>query len=161
MIIRKATQIDAQAITDIYNDAILNTVATFDTETKTVEERINWLNEHNDNYPVLVAEFDETVIGWASLSKWSNRCAYDGTVEISIYFNPTHHGKGYGNLMMQAILNAGKAAKLHTVIARISDGNDVSIYLHKKHGFTTIGTLSQVGYKFNRFIDVHMMQLLF
>lgn len=161
MIIRKAFLADAQAITDIYNEAILNTVATFDTELKTVKDRIEWLDEHNDNYPVLIAEIDGTVVGWASLSKWSNRCAYDGTVEISIYFNPAYHGKGYGDLMMQAILNAGKEAKLHTVIARISDGNDVSIYLHQKHQFTHVGTLKQVGYKFNRFIDVHMMQLVF
>lgn len=160
MRIRKASEQDLPAITAIYNHAIAHTVATFDTELKSQEDRKAWLLEHSDTYPVLVAVVDNETIGWASLSRWSTRAAYDGTVEISIYFSEQHQGKGYGNLLMTAILDAPKNANLHTVIARISEGNATSIHLHKKFGFEPTGTLKEVGYKFNRYIDVHMMQLM-
>ncbi len=71
--IRRATEGDLPAITEIYNDAILKTVATFDTETKTVKDRKEWLNHHGTKYPVLVAIEDGIIKGWASLSPWSDR----------------------------------------------------------------------------------------
>ena len=158
MIIQKATYSHLPAITAIYNHAIEHSVATFDTELKTINDRKAWLDEHSKHYPVLVALVDDEVAGWASLSRWSPRAAYDGTVEISIYFSAQSQGKGYGNELMKAILEAGKEVGLHTVIARISEGNEVSIHLHKKYGFILTGTLKEVGYKFNRYVDVHMMQ---
>lgn len=160
MLICKATQSDLPAITVIYNYAIEHTVATFDTVLKTVDDRKLWLSEHSDSYPVLVAKEADQVIGWASLSRWSPRAAYDGTAEISIYFSPDEQGKGHGNELMKAIIEHGKRAGLHTVIARISDGNEISIHLHKKFGFTLTGTLKEVGYKFDQYIDVHIMQLM-
>lgn len=160
MIIQKASTDHLPAITAIYNYAIEHSVATFDTELKTINDREIWLAEHSDNYPVLIGKVDDEVVGWASLSRWSTRAAYDGTVEISIYFTTQSQGKGYGNQLMKAILDAGKKAGLHTVIARISEGNEVSIHLHKKYGFTVSGTLKEVGYKFNRYVDVHMLQLM-
>ncbi|MES2690457.1 MAG: N-acetyltransferase family protein [Bacteroidota bacterium] len=160
MIIQKATVHHLPSITAIYNHAIEHSVATFDTELKTIDDRKTWLDEHGDNYPVLVALINDEVAGWASLSKWSPRAAYNGTVEISIYFAAQSQGKGYGNGLMKALLEAGKKAGLHTIIARISEGNEVSIYLHKKYGFVPTGTLKEVGYKFNRYVDVHMMQLM-
>jgi L-amino acid N-acyltransferase len=159
-LIRFASIEDIPAITAIYNHAISHTIATFDTEPKSVAEREQWLMDHGEKYPVLVMTIEGKVIGWASLSKWSPRTAYDLSAEISLYFLPEFQGKGYGNLLMPAIINAGKQAKLHTIIARISAGNEVSIHLHQKFGFSMVGTLKQVGSKFNCFIDVVMMQLM-
>lgn len=158
--IRPATTVDLPAITAIYNHAVLFGVATFDTEPKTLAERELWFNEHNERYPILVILEQEKVVGWASLSKWSTKAAYDLSAEISIYFLPENQGKGYGNLLLKATLEAGKAGGLHTIIARITEGNEVSIHLHKKYGFESVGTLKEVGNKFNRFIDVHLMQLM-
>lgn len=80
--IKSADIEDLKSITNIYNEAILNTNATFDTEPKTEEEQINWLNSHSKKYPVIVGILDKKIIGWASLSKWSDRCAYADTAEI-------------------------------------------------------------------------------
>jgi L-amino acid N-acyltransferase len=158
--IRQATTVDLPAITAIYNHAIVYGIATFDTEPKNIEDREQWFNEHGERYPILVMLEQDEVIGWASLTKWSNKAAYDLSAEISIYFTPEHQGKGYGNQLLKAILEAGKTAGLHTIIARITEGNQASIHLHHKYGFVSVGTLKEVGNKFNRFIDVHLMQLM-
>ena len=85
LVIRNATIDDLESITKIYNYAILNTVATFDTEIKTVEDQIQWFKGHSKNNPIIVAEEKGSVIGWAALSKYSTRCAYSNTAEISLY----------------------------------------------------------------------------
>ena len=94
--IRRAELADAPAIADIYNEAILTTTATFDTETKSVEERAQWLQSHDERHPVLVAVVDGRVVGWASLTRWSERRAYDDTAETSFYVHSTHRRRGIG-----------------------------------------------------------------
>jgi phosphinothricin acetyltransferase len=159
--VRKATRKDLSAITDIYNEAILTTVATFDTEPKTMEEQEAWFEAHGPKYPVLVAEKEARVIGWASLSMWSDRCAYADTAEISVYVKQEHRGKGVGRELMEVLIGEGQAAGLHTVIARIAEGNEVSIHLHWAFGFTPVGVMKEVGRKFGKLIDVHMMQKIY
>ena len=161
MQIRKAALSDAQAIADIYNEAIENTVATIDTETKTVDNRKEWLNQHSEKYPVLVAEVDGKVVGFASMTRWSDRAAYDDTAEISIYISPSYHNQGIGKQLMEAIITAGKVGGLHCILSRITQGNDKSIYLHQQFGFRTVGVLQEVGQKFGRVLDVTMMQLVY
>jgi L-amino acid N-acyltransferase len=83
--IRAAELKDLEDITEIYNHAILNTVATFDTKPKTFEEQKKWFEGHGSKNPILVAELDNKIVGFASLSKYSTRCAYSDTAELSIY----------------------------------------------------------------------------
>lgn len=161
MNIRKAILSDAQAIADIYNEAILNTTATFDTELKSLANREEWLNQHSEKYPVVVAENEGKVIGFASMTRWSDRAAYDDTAEISIYIDPSYHNKGIGKQLMQAIIEAGKQGGLHCVLSRITQGNDKSIYLHQQFGFRTVGIMQEVGRKFGKLLDVTLMQLLY
>lgn len=160
-IIRKAEIRDLPAITGIYNEAVLHTTATFDTATKTIEEQRVWFDKHGVKYPILVAEEDKNVIGWASLSKWSDRCAYSDTAEASVYIKETHQRKGLGRALSETLLQAGREAKLHTVILRIGEGNTGSIKLAKALGFKDIGTMKEVGKKFGKLLDVHLMQLIF
>src|SRR3954465_14725432 len=94
--IRHAVLADAAAIAVIYNEAILTTTATFDTEPKSVDERTQWLKSHDERHPVLVAVVDGRVVGWASLSSWSDRCAYADTAETSFYVHSTYRGRGIG-----------------------------------------------------------------
>src|SRR5512136_902684 len=94
--IRRADLADVPAIAEIYNEAILTTTATFDTETKSVEERAQWLKSHDERHPVLVAVVDDRVVGWACLTRWSERRAYDDTAETSFYVHSTHRGRGIG-----------------------------------------------------------------
>jgi phosphinothricin acetyltransferase len=159
--IRSATEFDIPFITAIYNEAVLNTTATFDTELKTTEDRLIWLRNHSASFPVIVAEENGMVIGWASLSKWSERSAYDSTAELSVYVDKEHRDKGVGKQLMELITYEGKEAGLHTLISRITEGNEKSIYLHERLGFKNIGTLKEVGKKFGKFLDVHMLQIVF
>jgi hypothetical protein len=89
--VRPAAETDAAAIARIYNQAVLNTTATFDTEVESADKRLAWLRSHSDaRHPVLVAEVDGEVVGWASLSSWSDRCAYAASVEASAYVDEAH-----------------------------------------------------------------------
>ncbi len=156
--IRPAVLADLDGITEIYNNAILETVATFDTEPKTRLEQEAWFAEHGAREPVLVAEEDDIIVGWASLSQWSDRCAYMDTAESSLYVRKECRGRGIGKKLGQAIVDAGKLAGLHTVIARIAEGNEISIHLFESTGFEHIGVMKEVGFKFGRRLDVYLLQ---
>lgn len=159
--IRKATLSDLKEITDIYNDAIQKTVATFDTEIKTIDNQKKWFEDHGPNNPILVAELDGNIIGWAALSRYSTRCAYSDTAEISLYVREQDQGRGIGKKLMQSIVKEGENTSLHTIIARITDGNEKSIHLHKSVGFEHIGIMKEVGNKFGRRLDVCLMQKVY
>ncbi len=159
--IRRATPDDITSITDIYNEAILKTDATFDTEPKSYDSQREWFDNHDSKHPVMVAEAGSRVIGWASLSKWSDRCAYSDTAEISLYITEAFRGKGAGKILLGAVLREGEKAGLHTVLARITEGNSVSVHLHERAGFQDIGVIREVGRKFGRLLDVRMMQKVF
>jgi len=161
LIFRRAELKDIEAITEIYNNAILTTVATFDTEPKTMDEQKVWFENHDDRYPIFVAELDGALAGWASLSKWSDRCAYADTAEISLYVKEEFQGKNIGKKLLEAILEEGQRVGLHSVISRIAEGNEVSVHLHESVGFRHIGVMKEVGRKFGRLLDVSMMQKIF
>lgn len=145
----------------IYNDAIANTTSTFDTEPKTTEDRLNWFNNRDENFPIIVAEKSKVVVGYAALNKWSERKAYDVTAEISVYINPENRKQGIGKKLIEMIVAIGEQTNLKTIIARITEGNDHSIYLHERIGFKMVGTLSQVGKKFGMLLDVTLMQKVY
>ncbi len=159
--IRKATEKDLDAITEVYNEAIRNTTATFDTQPKTAEEQKEWFEEHDAKHPLLVAEHAKGIIGWASLSRWSDRCAYSDTAEVSLYVKEGCRGKGIGKALLKALIQEGEAVGLHTVVARISEGNDVSLHLFESEGFEQVGIMREVGRKFGKLLDVHMLQKVF
>ena len=159
--IRRAEPEDISAITVVYNEAILTTEASFDTEPKTLEQQNTWFIRHDSRHPIMVAEQDGTVTGWASLSDWSDRCAYANTAEISLYVKEEHQGKGTGKKLMEAIISEGEKVGLHTVVARIVAGNDISIYLHELFGFEYVGIMREVGWKFGRLLDVLLMQKIY
>jgi len=159
--IRKARLEDLEGITDIYNDAILKTTATFDIEPKTIDEQKRWFRGHGLKYPLLVAENERLVIGWSSLSPWSDRCAYSDTAEISVYVKEEYRGKGIGKRLIKAILREGRDAGLHTVIARVSEGNDASIHMFETFGFSHIGIMKEVGRKFGKLRDISLMQKIY
>jgi phosphinothricin acetyltransferase len=158
--IRRAVLSDVPAITAIYNDAVLTTTATFDTEPKSVEERADWLSAHDDRHPVLVAVIGDDVVGWACLSKWSDRPAYDGTAETSFYVAAEHRGRGIGRRLKEAIIAESRRLGYHTLIARVAEGSEASRHLNERAGFVHVGTLREVGRKFGRWLDVDVMQLM-
>jgi L-amino acid N-acyltransferase YncA len=162
MTIRRAGPADLPAIAAIYDDAVLKTTATFDTEPRPPEHHKRWFDAHaSEQHPILVAEEGGAVLGWASLSAWSDRCAYAETVELSVYVAEAARGRGVGKRLMKEILEAGRAAGLRTVLSRIADENLPSVKLHEAFGFTRCGVMRQVGRKFGRLLDVSMYQLLY
>jgi phosphinothricin acetyltransferase len=159
--IRTASIKDIDEITNIYNEAIKKTVATFDTDEKTNTEQKKWFKEHGKKNPLIVAEEDNIILGWAALSKYSTRCAYSDTAEISLYVKEEFQDKGIGKRLMEKIVQEGKKAGIHVIIARITEGNEKSIYLHKSVGFEHVGIMKEVGKKFGRIIDVYLMQKIY
>jgi L-amino acid N-acyltransferase YncA len=159
--IRTATKKDISYITEIYNDAVLNTTATFDTEPKSIAEQEKWFDKHKGKFIIIVGIEDNIVAGWASLSPWSNRAAYSSTADIAVYIKEGFRGKGIGEKLVEQLLEKGPHLGLHTAIAKICKENEASINLFKKLGFKHIGTMKEVGYKFGRQLDVHLMQIIF
>jgi phosphinothricin acetyltransferase len=158
---RPATESDLGAITEIYNEAILTTTGTFDTEPKTVTERRAWFESLRPRYPLVVAQVNGKVVGWAVLKPWSDRGAYADTAEVAVYVQSDHRGRGVGGGLMAAVLEAGRRAELHAAVARIAEGNETSVRLHESHGFFHVGVMKEVGFKFGRRLDIHLMQKLF
>lgn len=156
--IRPATIADVPRITEIYNEAILNTTATFDTDIKSIEEQKEWFNRHDSMHPVIVSEAGGYVTGWASLSRWSERCAYDGTVEVSVYVDSAYRGQGTGKRLLEVLTLEAAKIGLHNLISRITEGNLSSIHIHERLGFEHIGVMREAGKKFGKYLDVHMMQ---
>lgn len=160
MQIRPATAEDVPAITDIYNQAVTDTTASFDLEPKSLEQRMAWFGGHGPRHPVIVAEVDGQVVGWGSLSPYSERPAYDATVEISIYIDRAWHRRGIGAALGEHLIAAAREIGLHAIIARICTENEASLRMTRNLGFTDAGTLHAVGFKFGRWLDVAQLELL-
>jgi phosphinothricin acetyltransferase len=159
--IRIARHEDIPFITEIYNEAIRTTNATFDTTTKTLEEQIHWFQNHGKKNPIMVAEHDNSIVAWGSLSKWSDRCAYTDTAEVSLYVTESYQGKGIGTQLLKELLEEGQRQELHAVLARITEGNAASLHLHESLGFLPIGVMREVGVKFGKRLDVYLMEKIF
>lgn len=159
--IRDAVASDLERLTEIYNHAVIHTTATFDLEERTVADRRSWMERFDGvRYPLLVAEENDGVIGYAGLSPYSHKPAYARTVESSIYVDPTVQGNGVGTKLMETLLRRGRAAGHHVVLAGITAGNEGSIRLHERFGFQSVGCLRQVGWKFGQWQDVYFYQLI-
>jgi len=159
--IRNANVKDIKTITEIYNEAIVNTNATFDIKEKTINKMREWFKNHGSKNPIVVAERDEKIVGWAALSKYDSKKAYSNTAELSLYVLEKYQDKGIGKKLMKDILKKGKKSGIHAVLARITAGNDASIHLHEEFGFEKVGTLKEVGEKFGKILDVHVLEKIF
>lgn len=154
MKIRPAVQADLPALLAIYNDEVEHGTATLDLTSKTLEERQIWLDAHNKaNHPLLVAVDDtEKIAGYASLSDYREKEAFQSTVELSIYVDRAHRRMGVATQLMEAILQLAKEdARTHLVVSVITSGNAASEKLHQKFGFTFCGTMPEVGMKFGAY----------
>jgi L-amino acid N-acyltransferase YncA len=158
--LRPAREGDAEALAAIYNEAVRSTVATLDTEPRSLELQRAWLREHGERHPVLVAERSGDVIGWAALSRWSERRGYDGTAEVSVYVRSDHRGRGVGGRLLAALVGSARELHLHALLARIADGNAASVRVHTVLGFRPVGVMKEVGSKFGRWVDVHLYELV-
>lgn len=161
MNLREASIDDADAIAAIYNDAIVNSTAILWHEPKPVSLWRERLTDRPAEHPVRVATDDSgSVTGFALLGPYDDKCGYDGVVEWSVYLDEGSRGKGIGLALSRAVIEAGRAAGLHSVLSRVTEGNTVSERLHEKLGFTKVGTFKALGQKFGRRHDVIAYQLI-
>ncbi|MCA9310428.1 MAG: N-acetyltransferase [Phycisphaerales bacterium] len=164
-LIRRATAADLPAIFAIYNDEIRNGTATFDTEPMSAQRQDEWLAAHTpDTYAAFVAGDpgfapNHGVLGWATLSPWSNRCAYARAAEVSVYVHREARGHRVGHALLRHLVDHAPQHGVFVLLARIAEGNPVSIRLHESVGFREIGVMRRVGEKFGRILDVTVMDL--
>jgi len=158
LVIRRAGSGDAARIAEIYNHYVLHSTATFDTEPKTPEDRMGWLEEHDDAHPVLVGSIDGEVVAWGSLSRWSQKPAYRHTVEVSVYVDREATGQGIGPAMTEALVGEARAAGHHAVMGQIVSENAASLATSERLGFERVGILREVGRKFDRWLDVVVVE---
>lgn len=159
--IRPAALRDLEALTAIYNYEVEHGVATLDLTPRTLAERRVWLDAHNvDNHPLLVAEVDGVVVGYASLSSYRPKEAYRTTVELSVYIAPDRRGQGVAAaLMIELLALARQDPDTHAVVSVITSGNEASRRLHEKFGFTFCGTVPDVAFKFGRSLGIDHYRL--
>lgn len=159
--IRIATEDDLPAILAIYNEVIETTTAVYDYEPHTLEMRRAWFNAKKEQgFPVFVAEEAGVVLGVSSIGPFRAWAAYKFSVENSIYVAAAARGKGVGKLLMPPIIKAAKDLAMHTILAGIDAGNEASIQLHRRFGFEEVAHFKQVGWKFNRWLDLKFLQLI-
>jgi phosphinothricin acetyltransferase len=160
-IIRPATREDVSQILEIYNDAILHTTAVYYDEPISLQAWHNWFDDRmKNNFPVLVATENRAVTGFSTYGHFVERIGYRFTVEHSVYVAEKHRGKGIASTLMQAIIADAQQKNYHVMLGKIDAENEVSIQLHKKFGFEEVGHLKQAGFKFNRWLDVKILQLM-
>lgn len=158
--IRLATVADADQIAEIYNHEVVNSVSTFDLVPRSIEEQQRWIADRSGAFSAIVAVEDDRVLGFAALSRYKERAAYNTTVEDSVYVDRGAHGRGIGRALLDRVCQIASESGFHSVVARIEATGTASLSLHAACGFELVGIERQVGRKFNRWLDVAVMQRL-
>jgi L-amino acid N-acyltransferase YncA len=167
--VRLATVHDAEPIRRIYNHEVENTTATMDLVPRSLADQRDWLAQRTGAFAAIVAVVDEpdgtgtaieTVAGFAALSPYKERAAYRTSVEDSVYVRRDLSGRGIGRLLLTEMLDVAQRSGFHSVMARIEASSDASRALHERCGFTLVGVEREIGRKFNRWLDVAVMQCL-
>jgi phosphinothricin acetyltransferase len=164
--VRRAVREDCPAILAIYNDAVLTTTASYDYEPRLLAHRLEWFDAHQrDDFAVFVAEEVgadgvKRLLGWSALNKFHDRVGYRFTAENSVYVASEARGRRVGSALLGPLIEAAQARGLHAILAVIDAENEASLRLHAKFGFVRVGLFKQVGFKFNRWLDVAYLERL-
>lgn len=158
--VRPANIEDTLQITDIYNYYILNTAVTFEKTPIDANIMKGRIEKTQMKYPWLVLEEEGIIQGYAYATDWKPRGAYRHSVETTVYLRNGQSGKGYGSQLYGKLIEVLKQLNVHAVIGGIALPNEGSIALHEKFGFQKVAHFKEVGYKFDKWIDVAYWQLL-
>ena len=159
--IRRARASDVVAITTIYNQGIEDRLATLETEPRTADERGEWLAARGPRHPVLVAEADGVVTGWASLNRFNPRPAYDHVADFSIYIERGWRGRGVGRRLLTALIELAQALRYHKMVLAAFPFNPAGVALYERLGFTTVGVYREQGLLDGKWVDVLVMERVF
>lgn len=158
--IRDVTLEDAQAICDIYNYYISDTVITFEElviNSAEIAKRIRAVQQANLPWFVFESSSGE-ILGYAYATKWRERFSYRFSVEITVYLCPKQAGKGLGTQLYKALFASLKSKDIHSVIGGITLPNEASVAIHEKFGMSKVAHFKEVGYKFDQWLDVGYWQ---
>ena len=159
--IRQTRLDDAHAIADIYNHYIKNTRVTFEETLVTVSDiNARILELESTGLPRVVAEHNGNVIGYAYATKWSGRCSYRYSVEITIYLDASVSKRGWGTQLYKVLFDELRSCGIHAVIGGISLPNEASVALHEKFGMEKVAHFKEVGFKFGQWVDVGYWQVV-
>ncbi len=156
--IRPASISDLAEINSIFNYYVANSTCVWQTEPVSEAGRLAWYQAHDADTPVVVAEREGRIVGWASLSRFR---AFYRTVEDSIYAHKDHLRTGIGSLLLADLIRIGNERKLNSIVAVISAEQEASIALHAKFRFAEVGRMQRVGYKLGKWLDVVFMHYRF
>lgn len=160
MQVRDARAADAEAIAEIYNDAVLNTTAIWNDVTVDAADRAVWITQRQESgFPVLVStDDDDDVVGYAAYGSFRPHDGFRHTVEHSVYVRGDQRGSGIGGTLMTQLIERARENGVHVMVAAIESGNTGSLRLHEKFGFVETGRMPEVGTKFGRWLDLVLLQ---
>jgi len=159
--VREASVTDAGAIASIYNHYIAQSTASFAEEPLTIAEVADRVREvFAVPLPWLVAEVEDDLVGYAYATPWRVRRGYRFSVEVAVYVGPDWVGRGVGARLYERLLADLRVLGVHTAMAGISLPNEASTALHERFGFAKVAHFEQVGFKFDRWIDVGYWQTM-
>jgi L-amino acid N-acyltransferase len=159
MKIRDAIRADIEAITAIYNEVLTTSTAIYNDRRATAEDRLAWWQARLEQcYPVLVAVEGETVCGFGSFGDFRSWPGYRYTVEGTVHVASGLRGKGVGSLLLKELVERARAAGKHSMIAGVDSENTASLRFLERSGFERVGYLPEVGYKFDRYLNLVLLQ---
>jgi phosphinothricin acetyltransferase len=156
--IRNAVPSDAAAIATIYNQGIIDRIATLETEERTPGERSAWLAARGPRHPVLVAERDGAIVGWGSLNQFNPRKAYDFVADFSVYVERAWRGRGVGSALLRALVARAKQLGYHKLVLAAFPWNAGGMGLYQKYGFRTVGIYKEQGLLDGKWVDTIIME---
>lgn len=161
-ILRAAAIDDAPALLDIYNHYVRTSTVTFDLDEWSIEDMIHKIESvREQGLPFFVAETDGRINGYAYLSQWREKRAYETTAENTVYLHPDAVGKGLGGRLLDALIESAPLHNIREIMAVITATTDAeaSFWLHSRRGFVKVGAMPNVGRKFDEWIGITMLQL--
>jgi len=159
VLIIAATKNDIPQILDIINHYIENDTCIYDLEPRSLKKQMEWFNNQMaNNYPVLVAKINNQLIGFATYTQFRPKVGYKFCMEHSVYVAQNKKGNGAGKLLLQTLIEMAEQKNIHTLIGGVDANNQSSIEFHKKFGFEIVGRMNEVGFKFDRWLDLVWMQ---
>jgi len=160
--VREAQAADLEAILAIYNDAVIHTTATYDYEPRSMDAQRQWFEaKRAHDFPVLVGLDADVVAGFASYGPFRPWAAYLYTVENSVYVAPEKRSRGIGTAILGPLIEIARSRGFHAMVAGIDATNAASLKLHAKLGFEKVAHFRQVGWKFERWLDLVFLQRIF
>lgn len=159
LVIREALEQDVPGILAIYNDVIATSTAVYREDPASLDDRLQWFNARREQgYPILVAAGDSGILGFASYGDFRSWPGYRFSVEHTVHIRADERGRGVGTMLMQALIRRAAEQDKHVMIGGVDADNEPSLRFHERLGFVRAARLRQVGFKFDRWLDLVFVQ---